>query len=205
MRGKVACVRVVGNLAYAVVQGFGLVVYEIGPTGALSQKGGCAIGGTGRTVGIEGRWACVGLAEEGLVGVDVTDPDHPKLRGHFPPDAGPDHADDAWFSCLDVVGPRVYAGGSDGTLRVLDVSQPSAPKCLGVAHATGGVQSLQADGNRVYVTDSEGLKAFDVTDPAVPLLVGRYPIKSSSLKLRVQGGRVFVAAWKELIILQVEP
>jgi hypothetical protein len=126
------------------------------------------------------------------------------LVGKLPLGNEPNQRDDFSFTCVAADDRRAYAGTRSGKLCVLEVSNPATPKVLGSAPINGFVSDGQAVGDRVFLTDSEGVKVFDVADPLGPVLLGQYGIRGSGKKVRVLGDRVFVTAWTDLIILQTE-
>ncbi len=66
-----------------------------------------------------------------------------------------------------VSGGKAYLADRDNGLRIVDVTDPTAPKELGALE--GQAISLLVDGDTVYIGDwSEGLVIVDVSDPAAP-------------------------------------
>ena len=73
-----------------------------------------------------------------------------------------------------VVDDTAYVAGGD-TLRIVDVSNPSAPVEWSTYTAPDRIYGLHANGDRVYLAVGlEGLQIIDVSSPTTPRLVGRH-------------------------------
>jgi hypothetical protein len=104
---------------------------------------------------------------------------------------------------LAVVDDRAYLVGLDGTLSVLDVTDPTAPRILG-AVSIGGASALTAAGDTLYVASrSSGLDVVDVASPATPRRVGAY--KPLALVDRLVAVRGRVVAREGIGIAVVDP
>ncbi|MBI2874347.1 MAG: hypothetical protein HYY09_04620 [Firmicutes bacterium] len=80
-------------------------------------------------------------------------------------------------------------------LAVLDVSDPAAPREVGVTEPFGWyVEDVAVAGNTAYVAaGGGGLALVDVADPARPVVVGRYDTPGYAEALAVTGRYVYVA------------
>lgn len=96
--------------------------------------------------------------------VNLSDPSNPTLTGIFRRNVWP------------VVAQDNYAYGYDRHFKlfiVIDISDPTHPversRVPGLLRA---VSDIAAEGDWVYVTDTDGLTTIDVSDPAAPQMVG---------------------------------
>jgi len=71
-------------------------------------------------------------------------------------------------------------------LRLLDVSNPSAPIELGYLDTPGGACEVVASGNYAYLADYTDLRIIDISDPANPQVVGICPIICNFLDIEGQ-------------------
>jgi hypothetical protein len=79
-------------------------------------------------------------------------------------------------------------------LRVIDVSDPAAPRELGVVAIAGGGSDVAVQGDYAFVASrSDGLRVIDVSDPAAPKEVGFVRTPSGADGVFVQGNYAFVA------------
>ena len=101
----------------------------------------------------------------------------------------------------EIAGPAelVQADGSrlyivaDRTLRIVDVTNPSAPKPAGTFVFPERVSAFAVSGSRLYVlADFYGMRILDVTSPAAPALRGG---------LALQGGYFSIAVFDQATIL----
>jgi hypothetical protein len=73
------------------------------------------------------------------------------------------------------------AGPGGGGLRIVDVSNPTAPAEVAAYALPGAVGDVAAAGQYLYVATSEGLRILDVSDPVRPVEVGRHAGPATSL------------------------
>ncbi|MBI5440499.1 MAG: hypothetical protein HY900_04725 [Deltaproteobacteria bacterium] len=158
-----------------------------------------------RDVVVSGNYAYAAAATGGLRILDVLDPGNPHEVGSFcPPDI------DSYG--VAVVGSRVYLTGN-GSLHILDVSNPSAPELLSsmeFRNSSGNrysVYNVVVEGDYAYLAARFNLVIVDVTDPTHPVQKGAYSVLPSSGRLfrgvAVAGGYAYVAANSGLLILDV--
>jgi len=113
--------------------------------------------------------------------VDVSDPDHPRLRGTMTPagtiralDAGPLHA----YVAVEQKGLSSYSSRGPRTVPqvvVLDVSEPDAPRAVGEVLSWRPIEheaSVQVVAHHLYVGDGYSLRAYNLDDPTHPELAG---------------------------------
>ena len=134
----------------------------------------------------------VGFFGENILGiVDVTDPDAPTVASLT---ALGDDTDR--IGSLALVGDRLVVGtlGPNArTLRILDVSDPTAPVELGSV-AVPDLDVLVAGGTHAFVLGTVTLRVFDIANPAAPQEVATLNAASGSFEppLALSGDRLYV-------------
>ena len=87
--------------------------------------------------------------------------------------------------CLTVDRGLAYLGGSE--FRVLDLSDPAAPKIVGTLPAPDYVWDIAVLGSRAYLAEGWGLSILDISDPTSPTLVGHVAIPGPVWSISVNG------------------
>lgn len=136
-----------------------------------------------------GGWTyVVGGYTDGLLQiVDTTNPANPSRRGsvtlgvnHYPEDVA-------------VSGNYAYVADYDVGMKVVDVSDASAPQIVGSYDTPAKANSVAVLGNWVYVADWPNLLAINVGDPAHPVLDHTYSSPYAS-HVRIKDQLAFVSA-----------
>jgi hypothetical protein len=109
---------------------------------------------------------------------------------------------------VDVVGSYVY-GAAGGDLRIVDVSNPTAPSEVGFYDMPGDAWSVAEGvavaGDYAYIAAGGDLRIVDVSNPAVPTEVGFYDTPEAR-GVTVAGDYAYVAAgYGGLLILRLAP
>ncbi len=151
------------------------------------------------SVEVSGNMVLVADRVAGLLILDVTIPDMPKLLGNYSVYSG--------GGALHVVasGNRVFVATGPGLL-ILDISVPSMPRLLGNYTAPGTGLSLAVSGNTVFLADDGGgLLILDVSTPTMPRLLGNYSAGSGYVEsVALWDNTLFVADQSAgLLILDV--
>jgi hypothetical protein len=155
--------------------------------------------GPALSVAVADHHAFVAIGEGGLAVLDVTDPAKPVRVGSYRPPGRTE--------LVRVVGRRAYlataihAGGGcelegwRGRLVILDVSDPTSPRLLGVYTTGDAINSFCVDGDWVFLYDGHHFHIFDVGSPARPvaLHVGWPPGLWANSVLWSGGQRVYAA------------
>jgi len=106
-------------------------------------------------VAVVGNYAYVADGSNGLVIVDVTNPEAPTLKGSY------DTAGTSWG--VAVAGNYAYVADWDNGLVVIDISDPEAPTLKGSYDTAGNSHGVAVAGNYAYVADgSDGLVIFNI-------------------------------------------
>jgi hypothetical protein len=129
----------------------------------------------------------------GLRVLRVSDPDHPVEVARLTfPSPGYTPAFEELFA-VAVDGRHAYVttyASSGGSLRVVDVADPTGPVVLGRAPANGLDSSVAVAGGVAYVA-AGALQVFDVSDPRAPMLLRRWEEPSRALSVAANGNRVY--------------
>jgi hypothetical protein len=98
--------------------------------------------------------------QDGLLVIDVSNPDAPVLLGHV-----------KGFFATDVAvaGSMAYVSGIG--FRIVDVSEPETPQIVGGLELRGGV-AVTEDGEVAVVVGEDSLFTIDVRNPSLPVVVG---------------------------------
>ncbi|PWB73002.1 MAG: hypothetical protein C3F15_10375 [Holophagae bacterium] len=142
--------------------------------------------GPASAVAVSGSLAFVGSGVTMLV-LDVSDPELPELLGSVTlPEL---------VKGIAAAGSHVYVANGMSGLRVIDVSNPSAPVEVGVSDVTNeGALDVAVAGNRAYVAyGSLGLRVIDVSVPSLPAVVGAIDTPDSAREVAVVGSHAYVA------------
>jgi hypothetical protein len=171
--GLTVNVRVAGDLAYLARFGDGLRILDISDPAAIEPLGHVPVAWLDEiwndvklADGPEGkRYALMASDFDGVVVIDVTDPNQPSVVRTIPETGDSVHT-------LFVDGGRVYFTGGRG-IEIWDIADPAQPVRLG-GHAVGGfVHDLYVSGDRAYLNAwREGMVIVDVSDPASTRVVG---------------------------------
>ena len=106
-----------------------------------------------------------------------------------------------FYNTLHASGRRVAVSGGTafvmgiGTLHIVDVSTPNAPRLLSSYEIPGAinVNGIAVSDNTVYVTNELKLHTLDVSTPSMPRLLSSYSTTSHTGRLAVSGKTVFLA------------
>ena len=95
---------------------------------------------------------------------------------------------------VEVAGGLAYVADAVFGLRVINVSDPTAPVELGALDTPGGALDVAVLGGLAYVTDGlSGLRVIDVSDPTVPVELGALATPGFPEDVEVVGGLAYVA------------
>ena len=113
----------------------------------------------------------VGELETGPAIVDVSDPLDPQVVSQIP---GVD-----WLEDLFIEDGLVYLAGSQGGLRIVDISEPMNPVSLSLTLALGGLVGVDVYADSACVVGVEGdpgwlLAHLDISDPASPAIISSF-------------------------------
>ena len=125
---------------------------------------------------------------DGLILIDINDPQNPKIIGSVDtPGAAFD---------VTIAGDKAYVADWDGGLQVIDISNSQSPQIIGSIDTPGDAHGVIVLENKAYICDfAEGLQIIDITNPQNPNIIGSVDLFGSALSVAVQGDLAYVAAW----------
>jgi len=178
-----------GSRAYLTAWGYGLIVADVSDPGHPTELGRLPYFAAAAVDAADG-YAYLGntiLGAEFAV-VDVSDPAHPSLRGTLPMSK---------VMRIRVAGHLAFVAdqaiGSDGGggLRIVDVSNPTAPVQVGLYKGCSSATDvvLANGGATAFVACDNGLHIVDVRRPNQPVTRGIYRVPSQTVAL--QHGRIY--------------
>lgn len=179
-------VAVSGTHAFVADGDRGLTVLDLTDPTDISRVANLDTAGEAWAVELAGTRAYVADGT-GLGVFDISDPELPVALGAL---ALPGEARD-----LDLAGNTVFVAAGSAGLRIIDVSDPAAPRELAaMVDLPVQANAAAAAAGRLYVADSAyGLRVFDLTRPAAPAALGGLDTAGTPLEVRQAGGQVYLA------------
>ena len=126
--------------------------------------------------------AYVAMGSEGLVILDVKDPEKPLALGSFPSWAARD---------LALQDSLVYLADSSRGLLVIDISEPDGPVEIG-GNEQLRAHSLKLQGDYAFAAGSDGFVVLDISDPSAPRIVSTYESDYAE-DIALQGNYAYLA------------
>jgi hypothetical protein len=137
-------------------------------------------------IAVQGRYAYVAVAAQGVVIIDVQNPAAPAQVGHY--DAP------SISEGIAVSGGYAYLAAGTSGLRVIDVSNPTTPDEVGFYNTSGSAKDVAVQGDHAYVADNQnGLVVINVADPTNPTFVGGVDTPEFAVRIDVQGDYAYIA------------
>jgi hypothetical protein len=133
-------------------------------------------------MGTAGHYLYVG-DEVGLHVVDVSTPADPIRIGDDPSYGG--------VRDLAVLDNRLYMTVQDGSLRIADITTPTAPSLLG-SYPEQNAWRLAVAGRYAFVSDGVKLDVVDILTPTFPTLTGTYTVPGYMQGIAVSGAYVYL-------------
>lgn len=140
---------------------------------------------------IDGDHIYVAKGDAGIVILEISDSRPLTEIGTVPLENG------GYASQLVKAGNYLYlAAGSEGLL-VVDVSNPGLPNTTFSDRAPAGARNLMLAGDRLFVTNNQGLFIYDIRTPGQPVLSGKlsaffYPFQQMALSQVVSNGPAYI-------------
>ncbi|MCB9854702.1 MAG: hypothetical protein H6818_03370 [Phycisphaerales bacterium] len=182
-------IEVSGSIAY-LAEGVRLKVLDVSDPANPVQAGSISFGGPAVNVfdaALSGTIVYLAAGPAGLMIFDVSNPGNPTPVGSL-------------GGFQNAVGVAVENGVAYVTdvfamdLKIVDVSDPSAPNLLGTYDIPGTIFGVQAVGSTVYVANSSrGVRVIDASDPTAPFELTSYDTPGDAIRLAVSGTTVYVA------------
>ncbi len=200
-QGYAISVEVAGNYAYVATTGSGVEALHVVDISNPAQpiRTGLFQGTMGQPRDMAFAEGIVYMADEfGLRLISVDDPIHPTQLGFIelgwvygePPPTPMSVA-----IGVAVSGNLAYVAVDHAGLKIVDVSDPSDPKLIGVTphFAQDFAQEVAVAGGYAYVTSGKGLRVVNVSDPTHPAIVGSYDTPGEATGIVVLGDTAYVA------------
>ena len=195
---------VAGDYVYVADGISGLLVLDVSDPTNPHEVGSCDTPGVANEVVVSGSYAYVADAWGGLRVMDISNPSAPRGVG-------------AYTSNINIWGIAVSGGyayvadnvsinegntwHNEAVLRVIDVSNPTAPDLVGSYEYTdrrGFAGGVAVSGTHVYLAvGNPGVVVVDVSDPTRPNKVGTYESQQmySVRDVAASGSYIYVVGW----------
>lgn len=126
----------------------------------------------------------VSTLQQGVFVVDVLDPATPTQVGNI---------DVCSTTCSVAMRENLMAVGCDGTVSLVDLSNPGSPDVLSALPLGGMVLSLAFDdGFLLAAVAEEGVHAIDITDPAQPQATCFHPLTGLPFDMRLHRNHLVI-------------
>jgi len=179
------------------------------PTRPVLRGQSAPLRDTVRRVASEGDLAYV-AAGSALHVLDVSNPAHVITRGTFI--LNPDREDGSFAGEVAIAGHQAFLTAGDDGLRILDLSDPAAPREVGAYRPPGATYYVAVEGNYAYLTARPspglgphvptGLRIVDISSPARPIEVG-FATSELPVGVLAGGGYAYLADLSGLRILDI--
>jgi len=177
------------KLYIATGHGGGLLIYSLTDPQDPVFEGKFDTWGTGENVFVQDSIAF--LANGSLKIIDVSNSQTPIELGSYDP---------PWFRIFNVVvhGDNAYVS-NHGRFRILDVSEPTSPECLG--EGSPGGYNFQILDSTLYVAQPKtyvedvGVQIFNVSDPFNPSRIGSLITGANYNNIEIHDSMVYVVGW----------
>ncbi len=157
--------RVVGNTLYSVDSTMGIREIDISTPATATFVGTPFTEIMGKRVdgiSVDINRAYLGLATDGFVIVDTTDPLKPVTLGSFTKGTSNAHG-------VSHRGNHAFIAYGGFGLVVVDISDPTTPVQVGSYNTPGYSVGVELRGNYAYVADNNSIQIIDITDPTNPV------------------------------------
>jgi hypothetical protein len=115
---------------------------------------------------IEGSYAYVAADLNGLVIIDISDPEHPDSVGNCRPEM------DCRDTDVAVDGHFAYMAADWSGVRIIDIAEPAAPRVRGSCGTESVALGIAVKGGYAFVADGlAGLCVVDISNPDFPWVV----------------------------------
>ena len=189
-------------LAGGVTSAFGAARAQTGPAAGDPLEPDGQIGGITNGLAARGDFVYIGVGPR-LVVLDLSDlemlDNYDDYRvGQTPP--LPDIVRD-----VVVDGNYAYVAAGTGGLRVIDISNPTAPREVAALAVGENARAIDHEGTTVYLGDNgpSGLHVIDVSDPAAPRELGAAEWRAGIWEISAVGDYAYVADGYDLFIFDV--
>ena len=183
--GGVTNVAADGNVVFAIGQSV-LRIFDYASPTAPKLLAESTIAGGATDMALSGSHLFITQNNGQIVSVDVSNRTAPTIAGNFGIGRIP--------SAITIAANRAYiAGGIEGGLRILDISQPDKLRQIGQLTIAGNSNAIAIDGNFVMLQrDFRQLQRIDIANSFSPRLVNVYSTIANVAQLAVQDSIAYV-------------
>jgi len=178
-----------GNFAWVADAGRGLYRFDVtDPSAPREVWRDESLGGLW-SVSRSGNLLFLGVGDEGISILDVSDPLHPVKLGSAPKNG--------WNAfAATASGKYAYVADADAGFTVLDVGNPGKPAQKANLHFENAyIMDVVLQGTTAYLADSYGgIRIVDISNPLKPRSVGFVEVGSGVEGIAVQGTLLLAAA-----------
>ena len=148
-----------------------------------------------RGFAVRGNLVAVASYLDGLRLLDLGNPADPQVVGEL---ALPGYA-----YGVALAGDHAYVAAASGGLRVVNVSQPTAPVEVANLSSLYPYGVAVADGYAYVANGSGGLVVVDVHDPTAPAQVGNVSLPGNAWRVALAGNHAYVANFQGFCIVNI--
>lgn len=136
---------------------------------------------------VANSFAYIAAYTDGLLIVDVGDPQHPQRVAKLDT-PGSAHG-------IDIAGDVLYVADGKAGLRLISVARPGQPRAIGVIEFESEVRAVTVEAGYAFVATTAGLLVVDVRDPSYLTIVGSFDTPGVVHTLALAGDLVYAADW----------
>ena len=141
------------------------------------------------------------LYSGGINLIDVSDPTSLPIIGSYN-DGGQTRTETP--NAVTVAGNMAYIADVSFGLRIINVSDPTAPFLMSLANTPGTALNVTISGTTAFVADSEaGIQIFDVSNPSLPVLINSYNMTPDVNDISIDGNNAYVATSQGITVLDI--
>jgi hypothetical protein len=157
-RSRAVNVFVNGGYVYVADEIYGLHIFNADPNNLDLINSYGDFGGI-NDVYVEGIYAYLAAAEDGMIILGITDVDNLEMIGQFEIDTLSNSAEE-----LNVQGDVAFIADSKLGLLAIDIADPANPEFIDDFETPGAVNSICFANNRIFLTDGSDLRVFTLAD-----------------------------------------
>lgn len=148
-------------------------------------------------VKLSGTRAYVSDNTDGLVVVDLSEPDLPAVVGAFETAGGGQDLD------IAEDGSAVYVATGGSGIEVFSLADPDVPESLGAISVSYSVLSVAVGGDTLWAVNHQDVVALDIGVPLDPVLLNTQQTEQWSMHVAADAERAWVADWGYLTSFEV--
>lgn len=183
----------------------GLIVVDVEDPSKPWATGTVDFEGDGEDMALDGSTMYVAAGDAGLLVFDVSNPGSPVEIGALPNSNGMTWAVDVEFvDGLLYLGQDFYYPQDNNGLKVVDVSDPTAPSVVGEFELQSGAIAMGIAGGVAYVNDDFlGFSLVDVSEPTKPTLIKTDHDFDNVNGIAIDGDVAYFWVYGDLLVLDV--